>query len=235
MTVANPDPILREQLAYYRERAAEYDQWWKREGRYDRGSADNARWFADVAELESALEAFHPSERILDLACGTGIWSQKLLRHAEHLTVLDGSSEMLAINAARLDAPDVEFIEADLFSWQPDQEFDVVFFGFWLSHVPPEKFDPFWELVRRCLKPGGRFFFVDSLRTASSTAVDHQLPDRETITLQRRLNDGREFHIYKVFYEPASLQTRLTALGWNCVMGKTSTYFIFGHGSLLHT
>jgi hypothetical protein len=29
--------ILREQADYYRARAPEYDQWWLREGRYDRG------------------------------------------------------------------------------------------------------------------------------------------------------------------------------------------------------
>src|SRR6266511_3494592 len=29
------------------------------------------------------------------------------------------------------------FIRADIFEWVPDRRYDVVFFGFWLSHVPP--------------------------------------------------------------------------------------------------
>ena len=45
-TAQGADPLL-EQLAYYRARAAEYDEWWLRQGRYDRGAALNAQWFAE--------------------------------------------------------------------------------------------------------------------------------------------------------------------------------------------
>ena len=49
---------LREQLNYYRARAGEYDQWWLRQGRYDHGEALSALWFAEAAEVSSALSAF---------------------------------------------------------------------------------------------------------------------------------------------------------------------------------
>ena len=55
----------------------------------------------------------------------------------------------------------VRFVEADLFAWRPDRRYDAVFFGFWLSHVPLERFDGFWALVADCLAPGGRVCFVD--------------------------------------------------------------------------
>ena len=42
MTTTEDQTLLREQLDYYRARAAEYDQWWLRQGRYDRGAALNA-------------------------------------------------------------------------------------------------------------------------------------------------------------------------------------------------
>ena len=45
-----------QQLDYYRARAGEYDEWWFRTGRYDRGDDANAAWFAEVASLEAALE-----------------------------------------------------------------------------------------------------------------------------------------------------------------------------------
>ena len=47
---------LSSQLDYYRARAAEYDEWWLRRGRYDRGAALNAQWFAEAAEVQAALE-----------------------------------------------------------------------------------------------------------------------------------------------------------------------------------
>ena len=163
MSSSDLSPPLRQQLDYYRARAVEYDQWWLRQGRYDRGAVVNAQWFAEAALVSSALAAFRPAGRVLELAGGTGIWSEQLLPFASHLTVIDGTPEMLAINAARLNSPTVRHIKADLFEWQPSEQFDAVFFGFWLSHVPPERFVEFWRLVRSCLAPGGRVFFVDSL------------------------------------------------------------------------
>src|SRR5262245_32728734 len=39
------DQILLEQVDYYRARANEYDEWFMRQGRYDRGSEHRAAWF----------------------------------------------------------------------------------------------------------------------------------------------------------------------------------------------
>jgi SAM-dependent methyltransferase len=225
--------LLRQQLDYYRARASEYDQWWLRQGRYDRGMALNNRWFAEAALVSSALGVFRPAGRVLEFACGTGIWSEQLLPFASHLTALDGSPEMLALNAARLSSPLVRYVEADLFQWRPTEQFDVVFFGFWLSHVPPERFAEFWQMVRSCLAPGGRVFLMDSRREPTSTAVDHRLPEPEATVLRRRLNDGREFQIYKIFYDPANLTGRLRELGWHFDIRQTDHYFLYGYGNML--
>jgi len=219
---------LQEQLDYYRARAAEYDQWWLRQGRYDRGAALNAQWFADAAAVSAALAAFRPEGRVLELACGTGIWTEQLLPFAAELTAVDGSPEMLTLNAARLRAPKIRYVEADIFRWRPSEPYDVVFFGFWLSHVPPEAFAAFWQMLQSCLAPGGRVFFVDSRREPTSTAVDHRLPPPEATWLTRRLNDGREFRICKIFHDPGELTARLAALGWNAAVVATDHYFIHG-------
>ena len=230
MTTTEDQTLLREQLDYYRARAAEYDQWWLRQGRYDRGIDLNTQWFDEAASVLSALTAFRPEGRVLEFACGTGIWSEQLLRFASHLTLLDGSPEMLSIATARLRSPKVRAIEADLFEWQPIEQFDSVFFGFWLSHVPPERFADFWRLVSRCLAPNGRVFFVDSRYDQTSTAVDHRLPEPDATVLRRRLDDGREYQIYKVFYDSAELASRLRGLGWQVDIRQTDHYFLYGSG-----
>ena len=202
-STSSGDPRLASQLRYYGARAHEYDEWWLRQGRYDRGEEENARWFAEGETVARALANAEPKGDILELACGTGIWTRQLVEKADTVTAVDGSPEMLRINAQRLRSPKVEHVEADLFTWKPNGAFDFIFFSFWLSHVPPERFEPFWELVRRALVPGGRIFFVDSLRTPTSIATDHRLPDDPSATiLNRRINDGREFEIYKVFTTP---------------------------------
>ncbi len=223
--------IFDEQIEYYRARASEYDQWYLRQGRYDRGPDLNERWFAQDRELLAALSAFRPSGSIVELACGTGIWTARLSPYARELVAVDASSEVIAINRGRVSSEKVTYVEADLFAWKPPMQFDVAFFGFWLSHVPPERFETFWALVRQALKPDGRFFFVDSRYAPTGTAKDHRLLDRTATTQTRRLNDGREFQIYKLFYEAAALKQRLAQLGWRAEICQTTDYFLYGWGS----
>lgn len=226
------DPAITEQLAYYNARASEYDQWWHRVGRYDHGVEENKLWFDEAAELDRQLHDFEPAGDVLELACGTGVRTTSLLRVADSVTAVDGSEEMLSIHEAQVQSAKVQRVHADLFEWSPDQKYDVVYFGFWLSHVPPDRFDRFWDLVRDSLKPNGRFFFVDSKRAIYSAAKDHATPTEDSIVHQRRLNDGREFRVFKVFYDTQELQRRLTELGWECHVGETKNYFIHGHGAV---
>ena len=223
--------IQNEQAAYYRARANEYDQWFLRDGRYDRGPEANARWAEESEQVSDALAAFNPVGDVLELAAGTGWWTQRLAQYAASLTVVDAAPETLAINKSKLGDVPVRYIQADLFEWQPDQQYDVVFFSFWLSHVPPERLDAFWEMVRACLEPGGRVFFLDSRYEETSTAADHRLEGEDATTVLRRLNDGREFRIVKVFYQPDALAARLARLGWAGTVQTTATYFLYGAGT----
>ncbi len=214
--------------------AHEYDEWFLRRGRYDRGPEVNARWFAEVEEVQRALDAFLPRGHVLELACGTGLWTQRLLEHARQVTAVDASPEMLALNQQRLGSRRVRYVHADVFDWRyGGQKYDVVFFGFWLSHVPPERFDAFWELVSAALNPEGRVFFVDSLHEPTSTAKNHQIPEKESTVATRKLNDGRVFEIVKVFYEPNDLRERLAALGWLAQAAATEHYFLYGQAARL--
>ena len=117
------------------------------------------------------------------------------------------------INGARTQSAKLYDLQTDIFEWSPEVQHDAVFFGFWLSHVPPEWFGTFWNLVNIGLKPDGRVFFVDSQYDATSTAKDHLLKGLQTTIARRRLNDGREFHIVKVFYDPTKLTEQLAELG----------------------
>jgi trans-aconitate methyltransferase len=222
------DPVLEEQIAYYRARAGEYDEWWLRQRRYDQGVELNQQWFAEVAEVQAKLQALAPYGRVLELACGTGWWTEQLALHADHITALDAAPEVIALNRERVGSASVRYEVADLFTWQPSERYDLVFFSFWLSHVPEDRFAQFWSVVRDALAPGGRVFFIDSLYIQSSTAHDQVLQGSETATMQRRLNDGREFHIVKVYYPPADLTRRLRALGWAVDVQATASYFLYG-------
>jgi SAM-dependent methyltransferase len=228
---ADDAQLLDEQVAYYRARAAEYDAWWFRTGRFDRGADNNAAWAADVAAVERAvadmLVTTRPSN-VLELACGTGLFTRRLAPHVHALTAVDASPEVIEINRRRVAADNVRYVEADLFSFEPQMRYDCVFMSFWLSHVPHARFAAFWSMVRRALAPGAFAYVIDSAHDPTSTAANHPTPDRHAGIVTRRLDDGREFRIVKVFHEPAALDARLAQLGLESHFAQSARYFIYG-------
>jgi demethylmenaquinone methyltransferase/2-methoxy-6-polyprenyl-1,4-benzoquinol methylase len=133
MTTPVSELTLAEMVDYYRARAPEYDEWWQRQGRYDRGPEHNARWFAEIEEVLADFDALQMSGDVLELAPGTGNWTQRLLATADMVTAVDASIEMIALNQARVQSDRVSYVLADLFAWQPERQYDAICFGFWLS------------------------------------------------------------------------------------------------------
>jgi SAM-dependent methyltransferase len=215
------DKLLREQLSYYRARAPEYDASLTRmtSGPSPDGQDDEREW----AALVRAVRGLGPCGSVLELAAGTGIWTQELQPLASELTILDGSPEMLAINRARINDPRARYVCMDLFAWEPDEEFDLVFFAFWLSHVPRDLLSGFLDRVRRAVRPGGQVFLMDE------PASGHPLsgPSEEGVYQRRTVEDGREFRIVKVYYDPADIRGQLQQRGFEPVEMMVGNYFFF--------
>ncbi len=213
------DSLLAEQVAYYRARAPEYL----------RTAAEGLPPDALLAaqrEIPLALERFAPRGDVLELACGPGSWTPALARHACRLTAVDASPEMLELARAAVAGSPVEFVRADIFEWEPPRRFDVVFFGFWLSHVPPERFAEFWSLVGRCLAADGRVFFVDD----GHRSEEELEWGEQSAMVRRRVGDGRSFRIVKVAHEPAALERALAELGWSVAVTPIEGTFYWGAG-----
>jgi demethylmenaquinone methyltransferase/2-methoxy-6-polyprenyl-1,4-benzoquinol methylase len=205
--------LLEEQAAYYHALAPHY--------------LDRPLDLPGGDEVVQALEAFRPAGSVLELACGPGVWTRQLLRHATEVTAVDASPDMLAIAAARVGDERVRFVVADLFDWSPGRRYDVVFIGFFLSHVPLERFESFWSLVADGLKEDGRVFFADdSYRSPAELVEGPSSP-----TIRRQLDDGTPFRLLKVPHRPAELEERLRRIGWNVQVTATSGPFYWGAGT----
>jgi SAM-dependent methyltransferase len=207
------DALLAEQIAYYRARADEYDETGvvgaEQEGR----------------RLQAALEAFRPRGRVLELACGTGQWTDRLAAIAQSVTAVDASPEALAINRRRVGDPRVRYVEADLFNWRPVERYDTIFFAFWLSHVPPDRFDAFWALVTECLAPAGRVFFIED--RPSMATQERTVLGGPAYVVERKLLDGRAYRAVKAFREPQWLHRRLSTLGFEIEIETVGPHFFY--------
>jgi 2-polyprenyl-3-methyl-5-hydroxy-6-metoxy-1,4-benzoquinol methylase len=222
---------LQEMKTYYQERAHEYDQWFYRQGRYDRGAEANAGWFAEANEVFAALADFYLTGDVLELAPGTGIWTERLVRTASSVTAIDASPEMIEINRAKVSSNRVTYVQADLFSWWPERVYDAVLFCFWISHVPLERLNSFLCSVAAMLRPGGKVFFVDGRRTSDGSAAHQQAPVQDSQLTKRVLNDGRAFEIIKNYYDPTDLAARCGQAGFAVNVRETSTHFLYGYGT----
>ncbi|MFE8948268.1 class I SAM-dependent methyltransferase [Streptomyces sp. NPDC003233] len=204
------DALLAEQRAYYRAAAAEYD-----------------RQYAEYEALQQLLAVVDDlpiAGDVLELACGTGQWTPRLAARARSVTAVDAATEVLALARARTASPTVQFIEADLFEWQPPRRYDTVFFAFWLSHVPPTRLPGFWNTVSAALAPGGKAIFIDDGPAAA--AYEEVLANQPIPAALRRLHDGSQYRIVKVFHDAQTLTDDLTALGWSARIQTKAGNFI---------
>ncbi len=216
-----------EMLAYYEARAPEYDDWYLRRGRFARGPIHDAAWNAELDAAGRWLDGLPIHGEIVELAAGTGWWSPLLASKGE-LSLYDAAPAPLERARERLVA---HRLRAHLHlrdAWaEPDRAVDAVFAGFWLSHVPRDRLDAFLGIARRWLKRGGMFAFIDSRLDPQSSAADHPIPTGDESV--RRLDDGREFTVVKVYYEPADLEAALARAGFErAEVASTGRFFLTG-------
>lgn len=92
-----------------------------------------------------------PSERVLDLGCGEGTLTEKLVEAGCAVVGVDGAAAM--VEAARRRDLDARLMDGQRLEFSA--EFDAVFSNAALHWMPDP--DAVIEGVRRALKPGGRF------------------------------------------------------------------------------
>jgi len=207
--------LLDEQIAYYHARAGEYDA---------TSAPDGDPFAADAERIRAALDDYDLGGRVLEIAAGTGQWTPQLADRASELVVTDSSPKMLERNRARVgERPNVRYQVADAFALEPMRAHDAVFFAFFLSHVPPGRFEPFWAVVEGLLAPGGRVVFVDE---GDHGLWEEDWLDREAGLVERRLLDGSRHRAVKVLWRPAELEERLRSLGWQASVSASGPFYL---------
>jgi demethylmenaquinone methyltransferase/2-methoxy-6-polyprenyl-1,4-benzoquinol methylase len=207
------DEVLADQVGYYRRRASEYDV---------TAYGDIAMARARIGRLVTDMR---PTGKVLEIACGTGLWTDALARVADTVTAIDAAPEVIEIARDRLTSANVTFEVADVFSWTTTARFDVVFFSAWLSHVPMSRFAQFWELLPHLLAEGGRVLFIDE--HVDVRDKEAHVAGRDEL-VERRLRDGETFRIVKNFVDPQSLESRLRHMGWDCQIRRDGSDWVCG-------
>jgi len=185
-----------ELVDYYRRRAGEYEKiyaWPERQ--------------ADLAVLRKTIPERLIGRSVIEVACGTGYWTERISRTAKRIVATDLAPEPMAIARAKpFDCP-VQIVAADAYSLDPALgTFDAAFAGFWWSHVPLSRRPAFLDSLHARLAPGSRVVLFDNryVEGAMHPIVE---TDAEGNTYQRRrLADGSENRVLKNFPSEAELR-----------------------------
>lgn len=177
---------------YYRRRAPEYETTYARPERQ-----------TDLAVLREHVAKRCTDRRVLDVACGTGYWSQALARTARSLVGVDVNDAALALaRDKRLQTAGgpAQFIEGDAYALDEGLgRFDAAFVGFFWSHVPHDRLARFVDNLHARLTPGARVLILDNDYVEGSSSPIAFVDDEGNAWQERPLSDGTMHCVLKNF------------------------------------
>ena len=202
--------------AYYAQRAAEYERIYAKPERQ-----------ADLAALRARIGKIFKGKQVLELACGTGYWTDVIASKAAQVTALDLNEEVLQIARTKPNAAKVRFQRGSAYEI-PDHGrlHDALFAGFWWSHVPLERLDDFLKDISSRIKPGALIAFLDNRYVeGSSTPVSRTDAAGNTYQL-RSLDDGSTHEVLKNFPSESELIQRVSRHGWGAHVDLLPHYWM---------
>jgi SAM-dependent methyltransferase len=188
-----------ETVTYYSLRASEYETIYRR---------DDPTRQAEQRDLEAAMNASLKDRAVLEVACGTGYWTERLAKYAQRIIAVDASAQTLEIAQSKTyPRQNVTFCVEDAFKLGFTEAFDGGLANFWLSHVPKAQLEGFLEGFHACLEPGARVFMADNVFYPQATSgVPFRKPGFEDAFALRTLEDGSQFEIIKNYYGADDLE-----------------------------
>lgn len=191
---------------YYNRRAPEFDQMYGREIPELRAAYD---------QIARELSTVFAGRRVLEVACGTGHWTQFAARTAEHITATDVAPNMLSLARAKGMPPSrIEFRQHNAYDLDSiPGEFDAGLANFWISHVPKSRLNDFLTGFHARIGSGAVVFMADNVfvpelggdfEPGKAGADSHRV---------RTLSDGSTWRVVKNYYDIQQLLDMFEPVG----------------------
>lgn len=175
--------------SYYAARAREYDTVYSKPERQ-----------SDLRQIEHWLPMALSGRVLLEVACGTGYWTQFLAPIAPAIVAIDSSAETLTIAKARVQANNVSFELGDAYALpQGDKPYGAAFAGFWFSHVPLDRQLEFLAGLNSVLAPGAKVVLLDNRFVSESSSPITEQDSAGNTYQSRKLSDGSIHRVLKNF------------------------------------
>jgi SAM-dependent methyltransferase len=200
---------------YYAARAQEYDRI------YDKPERQK-----DLAELKTLVSQAFAGQDVLEIACGTGYWTQFIAKTAARIYSTDINQEVLVEARKRnYQLCWTNFAIADVYSLNNiSAHYSAGFAGFLWSHIPLSRQSELIRTFHSRLQPGAKVIWIDGRYVeGSSTPINRKDEAGNTYQL-RKLTDGSLHEVMKNYPDEADLQASFSAYADNLEV-KLLQYF----------
>jgi SAM-dependent methyltransferase len=150
--MAHSDEAMRR---YYDQRANVYDEMYLR---------SDPVWRKDLEALADEMAKALSGRSVLEVACGTGFWTEIAAKTATRVVAVDASGKMLDLARKRKKRnANVEYVHGDAYSLKGiTGKFDAGLANFWFSHVPKSRIEEFLSGFHSKLERPAIVFMADN-------------------------------------------------------------------------
>ncbi len=199
-------PLIAEMKRYYEARAPWHDQYMS--------YTTHVELEALLAPIIEDVTPYVTDRDVLEIACGTGNWTQLLAKRARSVVATDGSAAMLARARTKCStAHNVMFAITDGYTLNGvDQTFSAAFAADWWSHIPKSKIALFLQTLHEKLGRGASVLFLDMTYQDYPEFTAYRRDDEGNGITKRRLPNGQEFDVIKNFPTEHELRMHVAAV-----------------------
>jgi 2-polyprenyl-3-methyl-5-hydroxy-6-metoxy-1,4-benzoquinol methylase len=209
-------------VAYYKERAKEYEKIYEKPERQE-----------EIIRATKILQEIFFDKEILEIACGTGYWTERIAKTAKSILATDINDAVIDIARKKIFAKaSVNFRIEDIFNFTHEDKHDNLFAGFIWSHIRLEELDNFLSVIHRCVNPGGTVVFMDNNFVADSSNPITETDKQNNTYQERRLENGSLHLVLKNFPTEDFIKQKLNDKASDITFYNLKYYWIVQYKSI---
>jgi ubiquinone/menaquinone biosynthesis C-methylase UbiE len=183
--------LIKEMNLYYKNRTPYHDMYMS--------YTDNYNMEKLLAPIIKKIEPYIYNKDVLEIACGTGNWTQVLSKRVRSVVATDLHDTYLAVaRKKKYKHKNVIFEVADAYKLHGiDKKFSVAFAADWWSHIPKSRIRNFIKMLHSKLLPNSKVIFIDMLPSPALNKMFSYIDEEDNVIQKRELPNGKTYRVVK--------------------------------------
>lgn len=176
-------------VKYYKDRAKEYERIYSKPERQE-----------ELLSSSNILQDLFKDKNVLEIACGTGYWTESIAKTAKSILATDINEEVLTIAKQKEYSPaNVLFERMDIFEHTLTKTYETIFAGFIWSHIKKQDMGSFIKAALSMTINNGTLVVMDNNYVEGSSHPVTRTDEFGNTFQTRKLDDGTSHLVLKNF------------------------------------